>query len=97
MSAEHVPPPAGPQREVLEKIAELPRDVGWFLLVTGLLSELGAPGVPPFWILGILILWPRLGAPIGACLQRRAPKMFEGCVRMVSRYADDLERRYPRR
>ena len=92
-----MPPPVDRQRQALEQISELPRDVGWILLIAGLLSELGAPGVPPIWIIGILILWPRLGAPIAACLQRRTPKLFEGCVRMVSRYSHDLERRYPRR
>lgn len=91
--------PAGylPSSEHLEEIAALPRDVGWFLLVVGLLSELGAPGVPPFWIIGIMILWPRIGARMGSVLQRRAPKLFTGCVRMVRRYASDLESRYPHR
>jgi hypothetical protein len=85
-----------PDREFLEEIAELPRDVGWFLLVGGLLSEFGALGVPPFWILGILILWPRTGARLASRLQRRSPSLFNGCLRMVHRYAQELERRYPR-
>ena len=83
--------------EVLELIAELPRDVGWFLLVGGLLTELGVVGVPPFWIIGIMILWPQTGMRVAACLKRRSPGLFKGCLRMVGRYARDLERRHPRR
>jgi hypothetical protein len=78
-----------------ETMAALPRDVGWFLLVAGLVSELGVPGVPPFWIFGILILWPRAGAPLAARLQRHAPRLFAGSLRTIDRYARDLERRYP--
>ena len=78
-----------------ETIAGLPRDVGWYLLVAGLLSEFGVPGVPPFWIFGVLILWPRAGAPLATRLQRRAPRLFAGCLRTLDRYARDLERRYP--
>lgn len=84
-------------RQNVEAIAALPRDVGWFLLVGGLLSELGAPGVPPFWILGIIILWPRVGQRIGETMQRRAPKLFCRCISLIKRYAGDLEQRYPRR
>jgi len=80
-----------------EKMAALPRDVGWFLLVAGLVSELGVPGVPPFWIFGILILWPRAGAPLAARLERHAPRLYAGSLRTIDRYARDLERRYPSR
>jgi hypothetical protein len=79
----------------LDTIAGLPRDVGWFLLVAGLLSELGVPGVPPFWVFGVLVLWPRAGAPLATGLQRRAPRLFAGCLRTLDRYVQDLERRYP--
>lgn len=96
-SSGHQPRPLDPQKPALKQIAELPRDVGWNLLIAGFLSELGVPGVPPVWVIGLLILWPRFGAPIGACLQRRTPNLFESCIRMISRYAHDLEHRYPRR
>jgi hypothetical protein len=90
-------PTPAPDGEFLAEIAELPRDVGWFLLVGGLLSELGTPGVPPFWIIGILVLWPRTGARLASHLQRRSPNLFNGCLRMVNRYAQDLEKKYPKR
>jgi hypothetical protein len=90
-------PVPAPDREILETIAELPRDVGWFLLVGGLISELGMPGVPPFWIPGMLILWPRTGTRVAKYLQRRSPSLFNKCLHMVNRYAQDLEKRYPMR
>ena len=83
--------------DALDMIAELPRDVGWFLLLGGLLSEFGTLGVPPFWIVGILILWPRTGKRVAKILQRRSPKLFDGCLSMVNRYAQDLESKYPKR
>ena len=84
------------EKDALEIIAEMPKDVGWFLLVGGLATEVGVPGVPPVWIAGILILWPDLGQCFVSTLQRRAPKSFNGCLRMLSRYVHDLEQRYPR-
>jgi len=83
-------------KEHLLKISGLPRDVGWMLLISGLLSEV-APLIPPFWIFGILILWPNVGAQAGHLLHRKTPRLFKATVGMVNRYADDLEKRYPRK
>jgi len=82
--------------ELPEGLAHLPRDVGWILLISGLLSELGIPGIPPFWIGGIMILWPNTGYRITRPIQKRFPKAYSHSIRMISRYADDLERRYPK-
>lgn len=83
--------------ELPEELAHLPRDVGWILLISGLLSELGIPGIPPFWIGGIMILWPKAGNKIAKPIQKRFPKAFSNSIRMISKYADDLERRYPKK
>jgi len=83
--------------ELPESLAHLPRDVGWILLISGLLSELGIPGVPPFWIGGILILWPNAGYKIARPIQKRFPKAFSTSIQMISRFASDLERRYPKK
>lgn len=79
-----------------EDLAHLPRDVGWILLISGLLSELGIPGIPPFWIGGIMILWPDLGYKVSRPIQKRFPKAFSSSIQMISRFAGDLERRYPK-
>ncbi|NBS17282.1 MAG: hypothetical protein EBT06_10140 [Gammaproteobacteria bacterium] len=81
--------------EALKAIEHLPRDVGWLLLVTGLLSEVGMPGVPPFWIFGILILWPEMGVKVTRPIHRRFPSAFGGALQLVNRFADDLDARYP--
>ena len=86
---------SNPEELPLE-LQHLPKDVGWILLISGLLSELGMPGIPPFWIAGIMILWPETGYRIAKPIRKRFPKAFSQSMRMVSRYADDLERRYPR-
>ena len=79
----------------LEGLQSLPRDIGWTLLIAGLLSEIGAPGIPPFWIAGILILWPEKSLRITGPLKKRFPKAFSSSIRMISRFAADLELRYP--
>lgn len=81
--------------ELPEGLSHLPRDIGWILLISGLLSELGIPGIPPFWIGGILILWPETGSRITRPIQKRFPKAYSNSIRMLSKYADDLQRRYP--
>ena len=74
---------------------ELPRDVGWILLITGLASELGMPGVPPFWIAGVMILWPETGERLARPLRRRLPSSYGRMQDMIRRYVTDLKSRYP--
>lgn len=85
------------EEEIPEDFRHLPRDVGWILLFSGLLSEVGMPGVPPFWIAGIMILWPETGYRLTRPLQKRFPKAYKQSIKMVSRYVSDLERRFPPR
>lgn len=78
-----------------EAIELLPRDVGWFLLLGGIFTEFGAPGVPPFWILGLMVLWPRFGRRVGQTLNRRTPRLFQASMLWAERFARDLDSRYP--
>lgn len=82
--------------DIPEDIAALPKDVGWILFVSGLLSEVVA-GVPPYWVAGMLILWPQTSLALLKPFRRRCPKAFNRMLAMVSRYAHDLEARYPSR
>lgn len=88
-------PPEIEASKLPEGLDHLPKDVGWILLISGLLSELGIPGTPPFWIGGIMILWPDTGYRIARPIQKRFPKAFSSSIQMISRFAVDLERRYP--
>ncbi len=85
---------AAEHHETFSRLANLPRSLGWFLLLGGLMSEV-IMGLPPFWILGILILWPKSGARLVGLLHRRAPKSVQGGVGFVNRFLVDLDRRYP--
>jgi hypothetical protein len=79
-----------------DAIEKIPRDVGWFLLGGGLLTEVGLPGVPPFWIFGLMIVWPRAGRVLGRTLQTRTPGLYRASTAWIHRYLRDLESRYPR-
>ncbi len=75
---------------------DIPRDIGWLLLTAGVVGEI-APGVigTPFWIMGGLILWPRMGKRVESWMETHSPKLFGRGMRQVARFLDDLERRYP--
>lgn len=77
-------------------IETIPRDVGWLLLCGGLLTELGLPGVPPVWIFGLMIVWPRAGRVVSRTLQSHAPGAYRVGAAWLLRYVCDLEGRYPR-
>lgn len=84
-----------PADSLAEEWDELPRDVGWILLITGLASELGMPGVPPFWIAGVMILWPETGEKLARLLRRRFTRCYGRMQGMIRRYVTDLKSRYP--
>jgi len=83
-------------KKSIHGLADAPRDVGWLLLSAGIIGEI-LPGVigTPFWVIGTLILWPNLGKRTEYWLESRAPTLFKAGMRQVSRFLDDLDRRYP--
>jgi hypothetical protein len=86
----------GEQRQDEQRRLNLPRDVGWMMVSVGLLGVI-LPGLPgtPFLLAGIAVLAP--GGP--RLLTRwagRKPKGFvHTSLKLVGRWLDDLERRYP--
>ena len=84
--------------QMMLRIVNLPRDVGWMMVSVGVLGVV-LPGVPgaPFLIAGIAVLVP--GGP--RLLTRWATRRPKGVVhtglKQIGRWLDDLERRYPRR
>jgi len=72
-------------------VEQLPREAGWLLITAGIVG-LVVPGVlgAPFLLAGAVIL-----APGGSKLLSRWAG--RSTMRQVSRFLDDLERRYPRR
>lgn len=91
-------PPAAPAAgdESSRRIEELPREVGVMLLSVGALGfVLPAMAGTPALLAGGLVLWPRTFGRVDRWLQRRYPVIHREGMRQVSRYLDDLERRYP--
>ena len=79
-----------------DRIRKLPKDVGWLLITAGILG-LALPGVigTPLLILGSLMVWPSSQKKAGQWLSGQSPKVFQGSMKQINRFLDDLERRYP--
>lgn len=79
---------------------ELPRDVGWLLLMGGMIGFV-APGILglDMLALGTLILWPGNQQRIERWLNGHpsTPKPLRGSMKQVNRFLESLESRYPPR
>jgi hypothetical protein len=85
----------GPAEDT-EWVKALPKEVGVLLLVVGI-GGLLLPGPvgSPFFILGGVVLWPRVFARLEVGFARRFPNVHRAGVHQIKRYLSDLERRYP--
>jgi hypothetical protein len=54
----------------------------------------GMMGTPAI-IAGGLVLWPGAFGELEKWFQRRNPALYQRGMRQISRFLDDLERRYP--
>jgi hypothetical protein len=89
---------AGPPQPVIDRIGQLPRDVGWMLFGVGFAGFV-APGIfgLPFMAAGGLILWPKATRRLQGLLGKRMPETsIAAGMKPVERFIDDLERRYPK-
>jgi hypothetical protein len=79
--------------EIALRIEHLPRDVGRRLVYAGVLGVI-VPGVPggPFLGGGAAILYPGGPKLLSSWLPSR---LVRASVKLVGRFADDLDRRYP--
>jgi hypothetical protein len=90
-------PPRTPEEEAeLARIKDLPREVGVMLMTVGVLGFV-LPGVvgTPAAIAGGLVLWPKAFGKVENWFERRFPQMHKQSLYQISRYLNDLERRYP--
>lgn len=96
-SLEHALAALAVDPETAQRIQRLPRDVGWLLVTAGVVGVV-MPGVLglPFLALGGLILWPGNNQRAERWLSGQAPTLLKGSMRQISRFLDDLEKRYPR-
>jgi hypothetical protein len=82
--------------ENVRRIEKLPREVGVLLIAAGLGGILlPGPIGSPFLIMGGIALWPRAFRGVERAFERRFPRAYRQGMRQVTRFLDDLERRYP--
>jgi hypothetical protein len=79
----------------LNKIKQLPREVGVMLITAGIVGlVLPGPGTPAI-IAGGLALWPEAFGKLESWLERRHPRVHRQSMKQINRFLDDLEKRYP--
>jgi hypothetical protein len=78
-------------------VEQLPRGAGWLLITAGV-AGLVVPGVPgtPFLLAGAIVLTPGGSRLLSRWVGRNPPEFVRSAMRQISRFLDDLERRYPR-
>ncbi|WP_052808284.1 hypothetical protein [Methyloterricola oryzae] len=91
------PEAAAPDPVGDERLQQLPRDVGWMLFGVGFAGFV-APGIfgLPFMVAGGVILWPQTASRVQSMIGFRpqSPAAKAG-MKQISRFLDDLERRFP--
>ena len=82
---------------VVLHIDQLPRDVGWLLVYVGVLGVI-LPGIIgfPFVIIGGAVLLPGGPKLLMRWVGRNPPRFVHASMKQISRFLDDIERRYPR-
>ena len=84
------------EAQQLQRIEELPKEVGVLLVVAGIGGILlPGPVGSPFLILGGLVLWPSAFRRVEAGFVKRFPRLHRQSVRQAARFLDDLDRRSP--
>jgi hypothetical protein len=79
----------------LDRIKELPKELGVMLLTAGIVGFiLPGPGTPAI-IAGGLALWPEAFGKLESWLERSHPNVHRQGVRQINRFLNDLEKRYP--
>jgi hypothetical protein len=82
--------------EQARRIEGMPKEVGVLLVMVGLAGlVLPGPFGTPFILMGGVALWPRAFRGVDGAFERRFPKAHDQAARVVIRFLDDLERRYP--
>jgi hypothetical protein len=80
------------------RIEHLPREAGWTLITAGVVGLI-VPGIfgAPFLLAGAVVLTPGGPRLLSRWAGRNPPKFVHAAMRQISRFLDDVERRYPRR
>ena len=82
--------------EQVRRIEKMPKEVGLLLIVAGIGGILlPGPIGTPFLVLGGVVLWPKAFERLEGFLERRFPRLHHQSMLQITRFLDDLERRYP--
>jgi len=85
--------------KVKKRVASLPKEIGVMLLAAGIANGMLPPPPGPFDMMivfsGVLALWPRGFRAVEGRAQSLFPKTHDLTMRLLDRFLDDLERRYP--
>jgi len=82
--------------ETCLRLEQMPKEVGVMLISVGVLGVvLPAVAGGPALVAGGLVLWPKAFGRVERWLERRFPNVHKGSMKQLSRYLDDLDRRYP--
>jgi hypothetical protein len=89
---------ASEDEQVMLRIANLPRDVGWMMISVGVLGVV-LPGLPgaPFLVAGMAVLAPGGPRRLARWARRRPRGVVHTGLKQIGRWLDDMERRYPQR
>ena len=84
-----------PQPEELNRIKDLPKEVGVMLITAGIVGLiLPGPGTPAI-IAGGLVLWPQAFGKLESWLEQSHPKVHRKGMQQINRFLSDLQKRYP--
>jgi hypothetical protein len=82
--------------EAIRRIRAMPAEFAWLLIVSGIGGVLlPGPVGTPLLVLGLLMLWPSAFERIEACFEKGFPTLHHHGVTQITRFMEDLERRYP--
>jgi hypothetical protein len=83
--------------EMLLRIVNVPRDVGWMMVTVGVLGVI-LPGLigTPFLVTGFAVLAPGGPRLLTRWVRRNPNWVVHAGLKQMGRWLDDLERRYPR-
>jgi hypothetical protein len=82
--------------EAINRLRAMPKEFAWLMIVTGIAGVVlpVAPGTP-FLVLGCLMLWPGAFEHAELSMEKWFPTLNHYSMAAITRYMDDLERRYP--
>jgi hypothetical protein len=84
-----------PEPAELNRIKDLPKEVGVMLITAGIVGFiLPGPGTPAI-IAGGLVLWPNAFGKLETWLEQAHPKVHKKGMQQINRFLSDLQKRYP--